>query len=924
MTIEAHWKWNGARWWRFDFHSHTPKSDDYGKGAANQDELKQRSPREWLLDHMRAGLDCVAVTDHNSGAWIDELKRVLLDLDREQPVDYRPLTLFPGVELSINGGIHVLAIFGPEKTTSDIDSLRGAAGFRGTKGKSDGVTTKAYSEVVEAIIRADGIAIPAHVDERNGLFEIQGTTLKQALDNSHIYAMEMVDPTYAKPQAYQSAKLNWAEVAGSDSHHPTGNPEQNFPGSRFTWIKMGTPSIDGLRLALLDGSLSVKRSDMEHGDPNQHAEKVIESIEIDQARYLGRPGAFTVGLNPWMSAVIGGRGTGKSTLVEFLRLAMRREDELPEALQGDFEKYRQVYTDRVESGLLTADAAIRVVYRKNGATYRIQWDVNGTLDPIQECTDAGWVSSEGDIRQRFPVRMYSQKQIFQLAKTPLALLAVINEAPDVDYTEWKKRLTVEENQYLSLRAKIREIDAGMSEKSRLKGELDDVKRKLAVFEQSGHADTLKTLQLRRRQLQAVEGWESGLCEIGRQLRDLSENVSPESFDASVFDQSKPEEMDFMQLIQATHDSIQGIAKQVMALAQQADQVVSDWRSRKDASAWKAAVDQANQAYASLMERLKNEGVSDPAGYGVLVQKRQSIEKQIAELDSRRAQSAKLNEQSVACLDRIKDLRRTITQRRQRFLATILEGNAYVRIAVTPYGATEPVESEFRGLIQRDAGVSEKDIGSPGKEGLLGELYAGNPAPEEIETRLAHLKRKVRAIAGNPQQAEVADKRFGTHLAKLQPEVLDRLDLWFPEDSLDVEYSTSSDRNRFRPIQEGSPGQKTAALLAFLLTYGDEPLILDQPEDDLDNHLIYDLIVTQLREVKRRRQVIVVTHNANIVVNGDAELVQALAARGGQTQREAAGCLQDRAVRRTICEVMEGGEKAFEQRYRRIALEGRHV
>ena len=181
------------------------------------------------------------------------------------------------------------------------------------------------------------------------------------------------------------------------------------------------------------------------------------------------------------------------------------------------------------------------------------------------------------------------------------------------------------------------------------------------------------------------------------------------------------------------------------------------------------------------------------------------------------------------------------------------------------------------------------------------------------------------IAQNQTNAPaVADKRFASHLAKLQPESLDRLDLWFPEDSLDVQYSTSGNPRSFRPIQEASPGQKTAALLAFLLSYGEEPLILDQPEDDLDNHLIYELIVTQLREVKRQRQIIVVTHNANIVVNGDAELVIALEARGGQTQIECEGSLQESTIRKTICDVMEGGRTAFEQRYRRIALEGRHV
>ncbi len=86
--------------------------------------------------------------------------------------------------------------------------------------------------------------------------------------------------------------------------------------------------------------------------------------------------------------------------------------------------------------------------------------------------------------------------------------------------------------------------------------------------------------------------------------------------------------------------------------------------------------------------------------------------------------------------------------------------------------------------------------------------------------------------------------------------------------------------------------------------------MDQPEDDLDNHLIYDLIVTQLREIKRRRQVIVVTHNANIVVNGDAQLVLALFVSKGQTRIEESGPLQKREVRKTICDIMELDSSKF--------------
>ena len=114
------------------------------------------------------------------------------------------------------------------------------------------------------------------------------------------------------------------------------------------------------------------------------------------------------------------------------------------------------------------------------------------------------------------------------------------------------------------------------------------------------------------------------------------------------------------------------------------------------------------------------------------------------------------------------------------------------------------------------------------------------------------------------------------------------------------------------------------MLAFLLAHGEEPLVLDQPEDDLDNHLIYDLIVRQIRENKLRRQIIVVTHNPNIVVNGDAEMLHVLDFIEGQCKVVQYGSLQQIAIREEICRVMEGGREAFERRYRRLGREPTYV
>ena len=102
------------------------------------------------------------------------------------------------------------------------------------------------------------------------------------------------------------------------------------------------------------------------------------------------------------------------------------------------------------------------------------------------------------------------------------------------------------------------------------------------------------------------------------------------------------------------------------------------------------------------------------------------------------------------------------------------------------------------------------------------------------------------------------------------------------------------------------------MLTFILNYGDEPLLLDQPEDDLDNDLIYNLIVQNIRANKAKRQIVVVTHNANIVVNGNSEMVHSFKIAGGQSHIES-GSLQSKDTRERICTTMESGEDAFEQR-----------
>jgi hypothetical protein len=141
-------------------------------------------------------------------------------------------------------------------------------------------------------------------------------------------------------------------------------------------------------------------------------------------------------------------------------------------------------------------------------------------------------------------------------------------------------------------------------------------------------------------------------------------------------------------------------------------------------------------------------------------------------------------------------------------------------------------------------------------------------------------------------------------------------LWFPEDLVAVEYKPKGSGN-FTPVDQGSPGQKTAALLAIILQMGKEPLLLDQPEDDLENKLIKNLAVETLKHIKRSRQLIVSTHNANVVVTSAAEQVIVIQHGEHVPGVEASGTLQSVAVKDNVCLILEGGEDAIKTRYRRL-------
>jgi energy-coupling factor transporter ATP-binding protein EcfA2 len=921
------WNYPGARWWTFDFHTHTPASRD----TPWHRERLALEPRDWLLKFMAAEMDCVAITDHNSGAWIDKLKTAYADMKTQAADGFRELTLFPGVEISVSGGFHLLAIFDPSATTRTITDLLAAVRYQGTDGDSDGVTREGPEKVIEEILNSGGIPIPAHADRpddagkgllalresQSGASRLDANTIRGVLDNPQLMAVEWEDMNRPAPTCVKPVAEKLTKVMGSDCHSFQG---ASMPGSRYTWVKMASPSLKGLRLALLDGNeVSIRRKDEGAFDPFRVPSHVITAIEIENARYMGNGETARLTCSPYFNAVVGGRGTGKSTVVHALRLAAQPKSELT-ALgeknepQAHFDAFRKIANGRDDKGALRANTFIRVEWQHESARLRLVWSAADGNHSVQEWHNEQWQASvsQNVNAERFPLRIFSQGQIAALAGSGRqSLLSIIDQAAKVGplqqiFEETKRT-------FLTQRARLRELDGKLTERAETERKLGEVERKIAALSQADHATVLRAYGQAQHQSREVKTLFEQLNDGITRITELPNQIVLDDWLSQHFTEQDADVLAWRKDVDLQVEQIRiEILQKAIKLSKYVESLQTDIRYAQ----WKARAQAAQQAHTALQQQLLAQGVTDPQAFARLTQERQQLAAQRKSLQQMQGDRQALAQQIEVQRGLLTQKRQAITQVRQAFIQNTLAGNPHVRIAVVPCGFDEKlIERELRELLDATDERFADDIllieNGEAKSGLALDLAQAGEASKMVAVDA--FKQRLLEI-GN-----TLGGRFRNYLQRQheKPAFADSILAWYPEDDLRIEYQRDS---QWTSISQGSQGQRSAALLAFLLAFGDEPMVLDQPEDDLDNHLIYDLIVQQIRENKLRRQLVIVTHNPNVVVNGDAEWVHVMEFGRGQCFVQQSGSLQESAVRQEVCRVMEGGHEAFARRWKRLGTE----
>jgi chromosome segregation protein len=295
---------------------------------------------------------------------------------------------------------------------------------------------------------------------------------------------------------------------------------------------------------------------------------------------------------------------------------------------------------------------------------------------------------------------------------------------------------------------------------------------------------------------------------------------------------------------------------------------------------------------------------DAGVYVRAVEERTHLEQDVARAEARKRELAQAWAARKDLLQKLQMQRRTAFGIRRQAAATVNEtlGGA-LRIEVTYLGDATSFATQLARQLQ-GSGVSSEAIKSiaetPGTDGVEISRVIADGAQEVLE----HF-----GITG-------AQANRLTQWLTNSPNRLRLIETLAPDDAVSVALNIDG---TYRDLGALSSGQKATAVLLLVFAQTGRPLVLDQPEDDLDNRFVYQDVVTLLRKEKgisdptRRRQIIAATHNANIPVNGDAELVLSLAEERGKCTIRTRASIDASEVREEIRTVLEGGEQAFRRR-----------
>jgi len=827
------------------------------------------------------GVEIIAITDHY---------RVRSGNRLRAEAQAAGIHAFLGFEAVTKDGIHVLCLFDPNSEPDRIERVIGDCGIHDEASQSP---TGKYDarDFLEEAPKWGAVCVAAHVASAGGLLStLSGQARVETWRSPYLLACSLPGPVADAPDNVRPILEN--KDAAHRRERPVailnaqdvGRPDDLAKPGASSWIKMSEVTVEGLRQAFLDPASRIRLAS--DPVPEEHSEFVAMSWE---GGFLNEQ---AIHFNENLNVLIGGRGSGKSTAVESLRYVLN--------LDPVGEEARKAFSGIV-SQVLKSGTKISLLVRSHRPSKR-QYLIERTIpNPPVVRDDAGAVLALTPLDVIPQVEVYGQHEIAELTKSREKLTRLLERFAERDPSLAQRKG--------DLRQKLERSRASLIQAQKERKQIEErlavlpsLEETLKRFQEAGLEDRLKEQSLIVREERVLKTADDRLTPF----RELHERLREEiPIDRAFLSAKALEELPGREIL--------GAASQVLEQLTRDLEIVAEQMSK--------AIKQAESGLAAVGVRWEERKTSVLASYQKILRELQKSRVDGEEFIRLRRQIEELRplKERLAALDREG---KELEEYRRNLLAEWEDAKAqeYRQFERAAKKVTKQLLGKVR--VQVSFAGNRESLFQLFREQVTGRLSEAIEALKQVQglslKDLADACRSgkdalVRKFKVPPAQAD--------RLAQAPADVVMRIEELDLQPTANVELNIAGEGQPavWKMLEELSTGQKATAVLLLLLLESTAPLVVDQPEDDLDNRFITDSVVPKTREEKRRRQFVFSTHNANIPVLGDAELIVGLKASGEADAGQAAiplehlGSIDARPVRELVEELLEGGKEAFEMR-----------
>jgi DNA repair ATPase RecN len=878
---------NGANFFTADLHIHTFGGSPCVKDASMTVE-------NIIENAVKRKVSIIAITDHNN------------IVHTENAIEYGrkyggSLLVIPGMEITTSNG-HLLVYFPPD----NISKLRKLMTLIDIvdEGTQNSHTKKSMAEVINESERLGGICIAAHIDRLKTGFEVLASGYpnwkKDIITSAGLLGLEFDDLVNLNWYSFDDDSSNdggerkklleqrrqadikyirnsIAHIQNSDAHS-IEEFNLNIDNGHLTRFKMDELSFNGFKTALADSDARIR---------------VLNTIPKSFPRIVGMhiSGGFldqnTVHFSDNLNCFIGGRGTGKSTALQSLAYGFGK-------------------SDKIKSMDNCPHTIVIYAQDKNDVTYRYERQRGGTF-LVQAYTRADRSINEVP-SDSFKIEFYGQNDLSEVSKDPLNNSDTLQNFLD-EHINLKELLSKEvelKSNIKMFNSQIKPYQISQAEKPQKEKELAEVDKKLEVAE----IGKIKEIASIKTQL----GAEKGLVSEIKQISDFySRGISLRNYLRN-YDQLV-KQFGVLTGNQKSKEILQNIRNYILQANQHLNSKQNEINVelQKYALSLNASLSELSHEHNVLdttiaikIQDLQQQGLTgDVEELDTLISTKTRLAREISKIVNEKIELDSFMESKTKMIKELIQIRENITKLRESQLPNINKNLGKViddYLVYFHYDKTGVID-EFKNYLLKimQGEYFQED---------MARRFATEVEPSTFANLLWNndVKAIARIASIGDQWAEKIAAKFFNYDCLYELEIMWKV----PKPVITVKLRNQQAKQI--PVNQLSDGQKHTILLTIaMLSDSIAPLIIDQPEDDLDNAYIYSSLVMNLRQVKERRQIVLVTHNANIAVLGDAEQILPMYRNGENGQIKDRGSIDNPATKQAVQSILEGGEIAFKKR-----------